>query len=109
MVTHLLRNIVLQSHLSGFLSVIIFALSVNAFSAQEKHRPYTLDRSEVIDFHAKANGKDYEIYVKLPESYANNPDKKYPLILLTDGYYAFPLLSSINWRMSERNKVLENR
>lgn len=90
-----------------FLALITFVLPLSAFSAQENHRPYTMERSEVIDFHAKANGKDYEVYVKLPESYANNPGKKYPLIVLTDGQYAFPLLSSINWRMSERNKVYE--
>ncbi len=97
----------LRFHWLRFFSVITFALSLNAFSAQENHRPYTIDRSEVIDFHAKANSKDYEVYVKLPENYATSPNEKYPLIVLTDGYYAFPLLSSINWRMSERNKVYE--
>jgi len=90
-----------------FLALIIFILSLDVFAAQENHRPYTMERSEVIDFHAKANGKDYEVYVKLPESYADNPGKKYPLIVLTDGQYAFSLLSSINWRMSERNQVYE--
>jgi predicted alpha/beta superfamily hydrolase len=89
------------------LGLIVLGLSPYVFAAQEKHRPYSLDRSEVIDFHAKANGKDYEVYVKIPESYSSSPDKKYPLIVLTDGYYAFPLLSSINWRMSERNQVYE--
>ncbi len=86
---------------------IIFTLSLDVFSAQENHRPYTIDRSEVIDFRAKANGKNYEIYIKLPDSYANNPTKKFPLVVLTDGYYAFPVVSGINWRMSERNEVYE--
>lgn len=66
-------------------------------------RPFALDNTQVIDFHAQANGKDYEIYVRLPDSYDKNPTKKFPLVLLTDGYYAFPLLSAINWRMSERH------
>jgi len=87
--------------------LVVFALSLEVLAAPESHRPYTLDRSEVIDFHAQANGRDYEIYVKLPESYAATPTKKFPLIVLTDGYYAFPLVSSINWRMSERNQVYE--
>lgn len=86
----------------------VFLVSPSVFSAETQvHRPYTLDRSEVIDFHAKANGKDYEIYIKLPESYGKSSDKKFPLVVLTDGYYAFPLVSSINWRMSERNQVYE--
>lgn len=90
-----------------FLALVICFFPLSVFAAQENHRPYTMDRSEVIEFHAKSNNKDYEIYVKLPETYASNPGKKYPLMVLTDGYYAFPLVSSINWRMSERNKVYE--
>jgi predicted alpha/beta superfamily hydrolase len=86
----------------------VFLVSPRVFSVEaQTHRPYTLDRSEVIDFHAKANGKDYEIYIKLPESYSKSSAQKFPLVLLTDGYYAFPLVSSINWRMSERNQVYE--
>src|SRR6187402_1236024 len=91
----------------AIISFIIFLLPLKTFPAQETHRPYTIDRSEVIDFHAKANGKDYEIYIKLPESYAKSSDKKFPLVVLTDGYYAFPLVSSINWWMSEHNQVYE--
>lgn len=86
---------------------IFLTLSLYSFSLPNTPRPYVLERSEVIDFHAKANGKDYEIYIKLPESYAKSSDKKFPLVVLTDGYYAFPLVSSINWRMSERNQVYE--
>jgi predicted alpha/beta superfamily hydrolase len=97
----------LRNYRLAIFSVIIFILSPAAFSAQETHRPYVVDRSEVIDFHAKSNGKDYELYIKLPESYATSPDKKFPLLVLTDGYYAFPLVSSINWRMSEHNQVYE--
>jgi len=86
----------------------IFLILPSMFSAAaQTHRPYILDRSEVIDFHAKANGKDYEVYVKLPENYGKSAGQKFPLVVLTDGYYAFPLVSSINWRMSERNQVYE--
>lgn len=89
------------------IALTIFILPLQAFSAPDAHRPYSLDRSEVIDFHAQANGKDYEIYIKLPENYGKRKDQKFPLVVLTDGYYAFPLVSSINWRMSERNQVYE--
>jgi len=94
-------------HFLNVLALVALIVSANVFATEERHRPYTLDRSDVIDIHAKANGKDYEVYVKVPESYSTNQGKKYPLIVLTDGYYAFPLLSSINWRMSERNQVYE--
>jgi predicted alpha/beta superfamily hydrolase len=97
----------LRNHRLTIIALIIFILPLHAFSAPDTHRPYTLDRSEVIDFHAEANGKDYEIYIKLPENYGKSADQKFPLVVLTDGYYAFPLLSSINWRMSERNQVYQ--
>lgn len=66
-------------------------------------RPFSIERSEVVDIHAAANNKDYQLYIKLPSDYQQHPEKKYPLVVLTDGFYAFPLLSSINWRMSERH------
>jgi len=80
--------------------LFIFCISSSGIAAA---RPFALDNTQVIDFHAQANGKDYEIYVRLPDSYDKNPAKKFPLVVLTDGYYAFPLLSAINWRMSERH------
>lgn len=64
---------------------------------------FTIERSEVVDIHAVANNKDYQLYIKLPSDYQQHPEKKYPLVVLTDGFYAFPLLSSINRRMSERH------
>ena len=68
------------------IALSVFLVSPSVFSAEaQAHRPYTLDRSEVIDFHAKANGKEYEIYIKLPENYGKNARQKFPLVVLTDG------------------------
>lgn len=39
------------------------------------------------------SGRQYEIYISLPGSYADNPDKTYPLLVLADGGRAFPNLS----------------
>jgi uncharacterized protein len=89
--------------LRAYLFLIALAACLAAPLSLAAPRPFTLDNTEVIDFHAQANNKDYEIYVRLPDSYAKNPARKFPLVVLTDGYYAFPLLSAINWRMSERH------
>jgi len=78
-----------------------------AVIAAPNSRPFALDHTEVIDFHAVANDKDYEVYIRLPASYAHNPTQHYPLVLLIDGYYAFPLVSAINWRMSERHDEMQ--
>jgi predicted alpha/beta superfamily hydrolase len=42
-----------------------------------------------------ANGRDYQLYVGLPAAYASHPEKRYPVLYLTDGYWDFPLLSAI--------------
>lgn len=39
------------------------------------------------------SGRQYEIYVSLPDGYADNPGKRYPLLVLADGGRAFPNLS----------------
>lgn len=88
---------------------IIFALFTRCVSAADSqiHRPYAIDRSEVIGIHSAANGQDYELYIKLPSTYANHTDKKYPLVVLNDGPYAFPIVSSVVLRMSEIHEEFE--
>lgn len=38
------------------------------------------------------SGRQYEIYVSLPDGYADNPDKRYPLLVMADGGRSFPKL-----------------
>ena len=88
--------------------VLPFLLFCNTqFATAQTHKPYTIDRSEVLDIHSTANGQDYQLYIKLPSTYAQNPNKKYPLVLLNDGPYAFPLVSSVVLRMSEVHHEFE--
>lgn len=36
----------------------------------------------------------YKLYIGLPASFAGHPEKKYPVILVTDGYWSFPGLAT---------------
>ncbi len=36
----------------------------------------------------------YSLYIGLPASFAEHPERKYPLIVVTDGYWAFPGLAA---------------
>ena len=40
-------------------------------------------------FNSTTLGESREITIGLPASYANNPDKKYPVLILLDGDYLF--------------------
>jgi predicted alpha/beta superfamily hydrolase len=55
----------------------------------------TIDHSEVHVLPRSANGRDYRITVGVPDSYASHPDRRYPILYFTDGYWDFKLMKSI--------------
>lgn len=55
---------------------------------------YPLEFSQVRQIHSKSNNKDYELYIRLPGSYENTKTK-YPLIIINDVKYGFPIASGI--------------
>lgn len=55
----------------------------------------TLPNSEVRQLHSSATGRDYDIYVRLPEEYAQAQTAKYPVLYVLDGQWDFKLLDSI--------------
>jgi len=57
--------------------------------------PETIDHSEVHVLPRSANGRDYRITVGVPDSYASQPDARYPVIYVTDGYWDYKLFKSI--------------
>lgn len=63
--------------------------------------PYEVLGSEVWDVPDPASGRDYQVFVALPAGYADNPDKRYPVLYVTDADYAFPLV----WQMARRLNV----
>jgi predicted alpha/beta superfamily hydrolase len=63
-------------------------LAAPVFAAQ----PFTLKNSEVQVLSHSANGRDYVLYVALPDSYATSTTR-YPVVYGCDGYWDFPLLA----------------
>lgn len=62
--------------------------------------PYELIGTEVRDLPDTARGIDYQIFVSLPASYAENPQRRYPVVYVTDADYGFAMLRSIGRRMN---------
>ena len=56
--------------------------------------------------HAKELKRDYQIMVSLPPSY-NTSTKRYPVVFVTDGHYAFPLTRSVAKRVGANGRGLE--
>ncbi len=57
--------------------------------------PEIIDHSEAHVLPRAANGRDYRITVGVPDSYAANPERRYPILYVTDGYWDYKLLKSI--------------
>ncbi len=82
------RRFVLRSLSKSFAAFLFVAVStIGANAACNTVNPLTVPLPD------PASGRRYEIYVSLPDGYAANPSKSYPLLILADGGRAFPKLS----------------
>lgn len=85
-----------------------FAVSTSlaARAAEAPPAPYVLKDTEVHVVHAARLGRDYEIDVALPPSYASSPGRRYPVVFTTDAPYAFPLTRAIAARVGGHGPAL---
>lgn len=63
-------------------------------------RPYEIVGSEVWDVPDPVSGRDYQVFVAVPPSYAENPGRRYPVLYVTDADYAFPVVRQIGRRLN---------
>jgi len=54
---------------------------------------HVVDRSQVRVLPRAANGRDYQLYVQLPPSYESQPQRRYPVLYICDGYWDFSLVA----------------
>src|SRR3569623_1061776 len=95
--------------LVGFLALFfcLFVLESQA-AAADSPPGYVIPDTEVRDIHSEVLGRDYQVYVALPLSYATEPTRKYPVLFVTDATYAFPLIRAISRRVGDHGKGLED-
>lgn len=55
--------------------------------------PYTMPRTQVVPIRESGTDRQYKLYVKLPEDYAENTHTKYPVIYTTDAAVHMDMLS----------------
>jgi predicted alpha/beta superfamily hydrolase len=76
-------------------SLFLWSASVWASLGYSEELPaFGLPFSEVRNIHANSNKKDYELYIQLPKSYKSSTES-YPLIIVNDANYAFPMTSGV--------------
>ena len=90
----------------GALKVTKAALYETEGGVEKSPAAYTLPNSAVIPFTSKINGVDYELYVKLPDSYQGS-DEKYPLLVTLDADYQFAVASNHIQHLAQRGQAPE--
>ncbi|MEP2990454.1 MAG: alpha/beta hydrolase-fold protein [Parasphingorhabdus sp.] len=76
------------------IAVLICLLMQPIASAQASElKPYEMPRSEVVPIQESGTDRQYELYIKLPEDYAENTDTRYPVIYTTDAEVHMDMLS----------------
>ena len=68
---------------------------------------YSIPGTELRSLPRSANGRNYDLYVGLPGSYATSPTKRYPVIYVCDGYWDFPLINAEVGNLSYDNTMPE--
>jgi uncharacterized protein len=48
-----------------------------------------LEATELRPFHSNETGRDYLLYVSYPDSYASSPNRRFPVVYVTDAYWNF--------------------
>ncbi len=66
---------------------------------------YQIDNTQVVARHSKLLRNDYDLYVKLPNSYAKQSSCPYPIFFLHVARYSFALASRLTRQLSNAGKI----
>lgn len=69
--------------------------------------PYEVQGSQVWDVLDPISGRQYQVFVHLPPSYGQNPDRRYPVLYVTDADYAFPIIRQLGRRLNGEGPRVE--
>jgi predicted alpha/beta superfamily hydrolase len=68
---------------------------------------YVLLGTEVWDVPDPVSKRGYQVFVSLPASYAKEPQRRYPVLYVTDANYAFPIVREIGRRINNEGPQVE--
>ncbi|MFA5256961.1 MAG: alpha/beta hydrolase-fold protein [Opitutales bacterium] len=63
--------------------------------APAEHPHVVLEDTELHTLHSDVTGRDYMLYIGYPDSYGSEPERKYPVVYVTDGYWNFVKMDSL--------------
>lgn len=78
---------------SAFL--LLLSLPAGLSAAAPAHPPHVIGNSELRVLPRNAAGRHYQLSIGLPASYASQPERRYPVVYVTDGYWDFQKLDAV--------------
>ncbi len=78
-----------------------------AFVETGSGHPYQLKDTQVWDVPDPVSGRRYQVFVSLPASYEQSPQRRYPVLYVTDADYGFPLIRSVARRVNLEGPAVE--
>lgn len=88
-------------------SLLAAVTAATVLTAAPAHPPHVIGNSELRVLPKNADGRHYQLSVGLPASYAQNPDRRYPVVYVTDGYWDFQKLDAIRGSLTYDKVVPE--
>lgn len=77
--------------MSGSWLVMLVLVTSSAAALQAQPAPVTLPASRQFEFHSQHTGRDYRLFVSLPEKYSESDTARYPVFYVLDGNGFFAL------------------
>jgi len=72
-----------------------FHVCAQQAEAPKSFEHVVLENTEIHPLHSDVAGRDYLLYVAYPTSYASHPERKFPVVYVTDGYWNFVKMQSL--------------
>lgn len=78
-----------------FSAVVASAADSPSIPRGDDYPPHTIANSQLRVLPATSPDRTYQLHIGLPPSYARQPDRKFPVVYVTDGYWDFQKLAAI--------------
>lgn len=75
-------------------SLVAFT-AVAAETPSVAYPPHAIPNSQLRVLPRDAAGRQYQLHIGLPESYAKEPNRRYPVVFVTDAYWDFAKITAI--------------
>jgi predicted alpha/beta superfamily hydrolase/uncharacterized protein YciI len=69
--------------------------------------PYVKTNGEIRVLPPTRQDRQYQLYIGLPASYGKEPDRRYPVVYFTDGYWGYDGIRAIYWGLEYDKTIPE--